>query len=568
MINFDKEMLHEEYPRPQMVRDSYLNLNGIWKMQISHSEEKPERFFDEILVPFCMESKVNGSRKPLQKNEVLWLKRDFTLPDEFFKAHCFLRFDAVDQCAEVFLNGVRLGSHIGGYTPFSFEITELMKSENELIVKVRDDTDAGFHSRGKQSSSPSGIWYTPFSGIWQSVWIESMEREYVQRLEIVPLFDEDAVKIKVVCNENVEAAIRIDKKTVMGKTNTMIKIPLDHPLPWTPEHPHLIPFDVQVNKDHVKSYFGMRKFSIETDSSGIKRLFLNNEPYFQSGLLDQGYNEQGIVTYKSDRHMQDELKLVKEMGFNMLRKHIKIEPLRWYYYCDKLGILVWQDMPNGGGKYNPIVISSPLITKIHFRDSHYKWFSRSSEQGRKQYIKELDEMLLHLRNCVSICMWVPFNEGWGQFDAKAISDHIRLLDHTRLIDHASGWHDQKIGDIASHHVYFTAYKHKKDPLNRAVVLSEFGGFNCRIAGHCYGQKDFGYKKMKSTKELAETLERCYDEQIVPAVKQGLSACVYTQLSDVESELNGLISYDRAVIKVCFETMKRINDACYAAVSAK
>jgi beta-galactosidase/beta-glucuronidase len=330
-------------------------------------------------------------------------------------------------------------------------------------------------------------------------------------------------------------------------------------IPWTPENPHLYDLTVTMGQDCVRSYFGMRKFSVERDDRGVKRLFLNNKPCFHNGLLDQGYYSDGMYTAPSDEAMIFDIQTAKDMGFNMLRKHIKIEPLRWYYHCDRLGMLVWQDMINGGGAYHSATIVSPLITGIHFKDNHYKWFARVDPEGRRQYYAELEEMIHHLYNAVSIAMWVPFNEGWGQFDAKAAAKRILELDTTRTIDHASGWHDQYIGDIKSLHVYFKKYRFKKDKLDRAVVLSEFGGYNYREEGHCYNEKDFGYKRFKTREELLNAYRALYENEILPAKRKGLCAAVYTQLTDVEDELNGLITYDRKVVKLPIDAVKRINE---------
>ena len=301
----------------------------------------------------------------------------------------------------------------------------------------------------------------------------------------------------------------------------------------------------------------MRKFSVEKDKDGVARLFLNNEPYFHNGLLDQGYWPDGLYTAPTDEAMIYDITTAKAMGFNMLRKHIKVEPLRWYYHCDRCGMLVWQDMPNGGGKYNPVVISAPLVTGIHLKDSAYGLFARTSAEGRSQYRAELGAMVRHLYNCPCIAMWVPFNEGWGQFDAAKICQLIKGMDTTRTVDHASGWHDQGIGQIKSLHVYFREYKFKPDKLGRAVVLSEFGGYNHAVRSHRFNERNFGYKSFETAAQLQIALEELYGQQIAPAKAQGLSASVYTQLSDVEDELNGLLTYDRKVAKIAPEVMRNI-----------
>jgi len=315
-----------------------------------------------------------------------------------------------------------------------------------------------------------------------------------------------------------------------------------------------------MGEDRVESYFGMRKFGIEKDEKGIKRLFLNNKPYFHTGLLDQGYYSDGLYTPPSDEAMIYDITLAKEMGFNMLRKHIKIEPLRWYYHCDRLGMLVWQDMINGGGEYDFLTISAPVFLGSHGRDNRYKKFARQNAEGRAQYYRELEEMINLLYNYISIAMWVPFNEGWGQFDAAKAVEKILALDTTRTIDHASGWYDQKIGDIRSLHVYFRKYKHKRDRLGRAVVLSEFGGYNYYAAGHSFSDKiDSLYSKYKTPQALFSAYKKLFEKEIIPAKAKGLCAAVYTQLSDVEYEMNGMVSYDRGLVKFPVEGVRELNE---------
>ncbi len=548
-----------EYPRPQMKRDSYLCLNGSWEYAITKDDLQPLRYDGIITVPFSPESILSGVGRSLPAEERLWYRRRLSLPTGFNEGRVILHFGAVDQEAEVFLNGKTLGSHTGGYTAFSFDITEEIAEENELVIKVRDYTDFSHHSRGKQKTKRGGIWYTGQSGIWQTVWLESVPEVYIKSVKISPLFDEAAVEIQAETNCEGSCEISLEGKIYKTPAGKSLVIPMGDFTPWSPEEPKLYDVKISFGADEVSSYFGMRKFSLEKDEKGTPRLFLNGKAYFQRGLLDQGYYSDGLYTPPSDEAMIFDIQTAKEMGFNMLRKHIKIEPMRWYYHCDKLGMLVWQDMINGGGRYNIFTISSPLITGVHFKDCHYRLFARKSKEGRNQYYKELEEMLKQLMNVVSLCLWVPFNEGWGQFDAKKAVSKIEQLDKSRLIDHASGWHDQKIGGLLSLHVYFKKYRYKPDKLGRAVVLSEFGGYNLRIDGHAFNKKDFGYKKTKSKGELLTSIEKLYNEQIIPAKEKGLSACVYTQLTDVEDELNGLISYDREQIKLPVGQIKRIND---------
>lgn len=549
-----------EYPRPQMKRDSYLNLNGLWEYAITENDNIPDKFDGDIVVPFSPECELSGVARsnPLLPNEILWYKRMIRLPSDFNMGRVILHFGAVDQVATVYVNGTEVCSHVGGYTPFYVDITDYLMENNIIVVKVHDFTDITYHSRGKQRSKRGGIWYTAQSGIWQTVWMESVPKDYISSLRVTPLYDEHMVELTVVSKSSQQCHAKVGEIEISFMSNEPARLPMEEFIPWTPECPHLYDLVVTMGEDCVRSYFGMRKFSVDIDKNGVKRLFLNNKPYFHNGLLDQGYYSDGMYTAPSDEAMIFDIETAKKMGFNMLRKHIKIEPLRWYYHCDRIGMLVWQDMINGGGNYNSMVVTSPLVTGIHFKDSHYKWFARNDEEGRRQYYKELDEMINHLYNVVSIAMWVPFNEGWGQFDAKEAVKGILRIDSTRTIDHASGWHDQKVGDIKSLHVYFKKYRFKSDKLRRAVVLSEFGGYNCRVSGHCFNKNDYGYKRFDTTEALFEAYRKLYEKEILSAKKQGLCAAVYTQLTDVEDELNGLITYDRKIIKMDVEKVKEIN----------
>jgi len=548
--NIDVNNVLPEYPRPQMARESYINLNGIWEYAITDTEDLPESFDGEIVVPFSPESELSGVKRFLEPAQTLWYRRSLTLPRDFNVGRILLHFGAVDQIATVYVNGREVCSHVGGYTPFSADITECSTDgEIEIVVKVRDHSDTSYHSRGKQKIRRGGIWYTPQSGIWQTVWLESVPEQYIKGLRITPLYDESEVELLVMSDSDLQCKAICCESEILFKANEPARLHIDPFVPWTPENPHLYDLAVEMGKDRVKSYFGMRKFSVELDEHGVKRLFLNNRPYFHNGLLDQGYYCDGLYTPPSDEAMIFDIRTAKDLGFNMLRKHIKIEPLRWYYHCDRLGMLVWQDMVNGGGNYGFLTATTPLVTGIHFKDSRYKLFGREDPEGREQYFRELDEMINHLYNAVSIAMWVPFNEGWGQFDAEEAADRIRRLDTTRTIDHASGWHDQYIGDIKSLHVYFRKYRFRKDRLGRAVVLSEFGGYNHRVEGHCFNDKDYGYRRFASREELLAALRDLYLGEIIPAKGKGLSAAVYTQLTDVEDELNGFITYDRKVVKI-------------------
>lgn len=555
----NRDSILPEYPRPQLQRSSYLNLNGPWQYAITETDEPPAIFDGEILVPFSPESELSGVGRQLLPGQTLWYRRTVRLPAGFNVGRVLLHFGAVDQTATVSVNGTEVCSHVGGYTPFSADVTACLQDENTILVRVHDVSDTASWSRGKQKLQRGGIWYTAQSGIWQTVWMESVPQDYIRALRITPLFDDSAVELTVVAGGSHSCRACVGATTVTFLSNEPVRLPMQGFIPWTPGRPHLYDLTVTMGEDSVKSYFGMRKFAVGTDDHGVKRLFLNNRPYFHNGLLDQGYYSDGMYTAPSDEAMIFDIQTARDMGFNMLRKHIKIEPLRWYYHCDQIGMLVWQDMVNGGGAYPFLTVSAPLVTGIHVSDHHYRWFAREDEEGRRQYDRELEETVRHLYNVVSIAMWVPFNEGWGQFDAGDAVERILRLDTTRTIDHASGWHDQWIGDIRSLHVYFRPYRFHPDRLGRAVVLSEFGGYNFRVNGHCFSDKDFGYKRFETAEALLKAYRDLYRNQILPARRKGLCAAVYTQLTDVEDELNGLISYDRKVIKLPTERVREINE---------
>lgn len=557
--NLNSDNVLNEYPRPQLERDSYINLNGFWDYAITQTDECPKEFDGKILVPFSPEAELSGVGRRLMPNETLWYSTYVELADDFKKDRIILHFGAVDQCCEVYINDNLVASHIGGYTPFSVDITNYVYFNRfRLVVKVKDTTDTSYHSRGKQSLNPKGIWYTPQSGIWQSVWLESVYNTYIKNIRITPLYDASCVEMFVEATYNEECELTLLDKTYRFQTNTAHKIEMESFEDWSPENPYLYYFTVKLGKDCVKSYFAMRKIEVKKDENGTARLFLNNKSYFHNGLLDQGYWPDGLYTAPSDEALIYDIQTAKNMGFNMLRKHIKIEPMRWYYHCDRLGMMVWQDMINGGGKYNTFTISAPLVTDIHLSDDKYKLFARSDENGRKQYMAELGEMLDALYNVPSVVVWVPFNEGWGQFDATNVYDFIRQKDKTRVIDHASGWHDQYIGEVKSKHVYFVKYRHKQDKLGRAVVLSEFGGYGLKIEGHTFNDINFCYRKFNTKEAFAKAYRELFEKEIIPSIEKGLSATVYTQLSDVETELNGLISYDRKIVKINISELSELN----------
>ena len=543
-----------EYPRPQFKRNSYFCLNGKWQLSFMKEKTVPDKFEYEILVPFSPEAPLSGVCRTLQNDEYLIYQRAFNIDESFNKGRVFINFGAVDQIAEVYFNGQYVGVHHGGYTPFSFEITDFIKDgDNILNVIAEDKCEENEYSRGKQKTKRGGIWYTKQSGIWQSVWLESTPEEYIKPVKITPDFDKEQVSFEFENASSVEILIYEDSQLIANTTDTTVKLPDFRA--WSPESPFLYDVVFRYKGDMVKSYFAMRKFSVDVDKNGIRRLFLNNKPYFHNGLLDQGYYPDGFLTPPDYKALENDVKTVKACGFNMLRKHIKIEPLLWYHYCDKNGIIVWQDMINGGGKYGSEVSVLPFLN-IKLNDGNYKRFNRTNEKARELYYKELKEMLDALYNCPCIAMWVPFNEGWGQFDSAKAYDFIKNYDKTRLVDSASGWHDMGKSDVVSKHIYFTPIRVKAG--DRAYVLSEFGGYSLKIEGHTFNDKLFGYRIYKSKEALTKAYKRLYERVIIPQIKKGLSAAVYTEVSDVEDELNGLMTYDRKILKIDKKVLKDIN----------
>ena len=547
-----------EYPRPQLKRDSYLCLNGEWEYAIRDREDIPPVFDGKIIVPFSPETELSGVYKNISPNDWLFYKLHFSLDKNFIKDKVILHFTAVDQIAEVYLNGQKLGKHVGGYLPFEFEIKKYLKDENELIVVVKDYTDTSYHSRGKQRIKRGGIWYTPQSGIYMPVWIESVSNDYVKDLRIIPHVDSNEVLIKVSSSAS-SANIIFEKKIYNIPTNKYYRVKLKDTHLWSPEDPYLYSFEATTNNDHVYSYFAMRKVSVEKYNNH-QVLFLNNKPYFMKGVLDQGYYKDGLYTPKDYYEYENDIKLIKSLGFNTVRKHIKIETPIWYHLCDKYGLLVWQDFVNGGENYKFSTIAFPLITNIHHKDTHHGMFSRRNEKGREETIEEFKQTIDYLFNTPSIVLWTIFNEGWGQFDSKDIYEQLKKIDNTRLYDHASGWHDQGISDVKSMHVYFKNVEMPKAKAikDRAVILSEFGGLVLPIENH-YQKGKKTYKSFKNKEEWLKAYSEMIDKDVIKNISKGLSAIIYTQFSDVEDECNGFVTFDREVVKVNPEDIKKIND---------
>ncbi len=561
-----------EYPRPQLERASWLCLNGEYDYAITdENAEKPESYDGKILVPFAIESAASGVQKHLKPEERLWYRRFFTLNDNFNEKRTILHFDAVDWQCSVWVNSVPIGEHTGGYNPFSFDITDVLKEgENELVVKVYDPTDSGHQQRGKQVHKSKGFWYTPTSGIWQTVWLEPVNYCHIENIKLTPDIDAGVIGVKInhtcQCGGKLYAKILDGDKVVFeGEINADTKISVPDAKLWSPENPFLydlyITLECDGEKDEVKSYFGMRKYSIMKDDKGIPRLALNNKPYFQKGLLDQGYWPESQLTPPSDEAMIFDIEKMKEVGFNMLRKHIKAEPLRWYYHCDRLGMLVWQDMISGGQYIGNILAGVFPNLNIHVKDNIYKSFKRGKPEWREEFRQELWAMIDNLYNSVSICCWVPFNEGWGQFDAHEIGIKVKEIDPTRFVDHASGWHDQKGPDFKSVHRYIVPVTAptRFTKRGRPFVLSEYGGYSWNIENHVWNKaRSFGYIMFGNSKSLSAAYRHLHEVQILRLIKKGLSATVYTQVSDVEFEVNGIYSYDREVLKIDKDVLIDIN----------
>lgn len=565
-----------DYPRPSLVRFSYLNLNGMWQYAITHNSAIPQHFDGHILVPFSPECSLSGVMRQLKPGQFLWYMRTLSVAKPQPGKRFLLHFGAVDQEAVVYINRIQAGSHQGGYLPFTLDITDLLQSgDNELIVRVTDQSDTSWHSRGKQSLKPGGMFYTAQSGIWQTVWAEVVPANYIQGIFYFADYDNSCLHMKTVTRTPAGMTCTITGAdsgpiTYSGMTNEEILIALPDFHPWSPEDPFLYEVTLQTGADKISSYFAMRKCDIQTGPDGLPRFFLNNRPYFQAGVLDQGYWPEGLYTAPSDEALIDDISRMKALGFNMLRKHAKIEPERFYYHCDRLGMLVWQDMVNGGSRYKHWFVTylATLMNWNHisFGDGpgHRRLLSRADEKGRWEFMEELEETVAFLYNHPCIVVWVPFNEGWGQFDALEAADRLRKLDPSRLVDHASGWFDQGGGDIVSLHYYFFTLKFTPES-RRALALTEFGGYSCSLPEHSACKKVYGYQKYNSTGALTAGYQKLMEETILPAVKKGIGATIYTQLSDIEEETNGIYTYDRAVCKLDPDTVRRWNKKLREAV---
>lgn len=548
-----------EYPRPIMQRTEWQNLNGLWNYAIRPTgEPEPQTFDGEILVPFAVESSLSGVQKRVGDNNELWYNRTFTVPSKWKDKKILLHFGAVDWKADVWVNDIKVGQHTGGYTPFSFDITPaLVKGENKLVVKVWDSTDRSYQPRGKQVNNPEGIYYTPVTGIWQTVWLEPVAPEYIENIKSTPNIDNGTLTVDV-STQTRDAWIEIrvlDGDEVVSTAKALAGQPLQLNIPnaklWSPESPFLYNLEIALVRngkviDQVSSYTAMRKYTTRRDKNGIVRLQLNNQDIFQFGPLDQGWWPDGLYTAPTDEALVYDIKKTKDFGFNMIRKHVKVEPARWYTHCDQLGIIVWQDMPSGG--------NSPRWINQRYFDGVEAVRSPESEAN---YRKEWKEIIDYLYNYPCIGVWVPFNEAWGQFKTVEIAQWTKEYDPSRLVNPASGGNFYTCGDMIDLHNYPEPKLYLYDA-QRSTVLGEYGGIGLVVKGHIWeADRNWGYVQFNSSDEVtAEYIK--YAKQLKDLIYKGFSAAVYTQTTDVEGEINGLMTYDRKVVKMNEEQIRKIN----------
>ncbi len=567
----DPKAPHPEYPRPQLTRTGWTNLNGQWDYAIVPAKSgKPAQFQGKILVPFAVESALSGVGKTVGKDQELWYRTQFQAPKNMKGKRLLLHFGAVDWQADVFINGKNAGTHKGGYDPFTFDVTDLLgkPGTQELTVGVWDPSDDGPQPRGKQVKNPHGIWYTPVTGIWQTVWLEVVPETYVSGLKITPYFETRSVKIRPAVQESlagdqIKVAAYDGEKEVAAVTSVPgqdIILNIPNAKVWHPDTPFLYDLKLSVVRkgkvvDQVGSYFAIRKISMQPDENGIQRMLVNNKFLFQYGPLDQGWWPDGLYTAPTDEALLFDIVKTREMGFNMIRKHVKVEPARWYYHCDRLGMLVWQDMPSGdlGNHWE----QRPGITG---RETD-KDRTPESEAIYKTEWKAIMDAFYHFP---SIVVWVPFNEAWGQFKTREITEWTMKYDPDRLVNSASGGNFEPVGHIIDMHNYPDPVMPRPDLFGsrQIIVLGEFGGLGLPVADHTWQDKNnWGYQSFKSPEELLTRYTKLMKD-LKPLIKRGLSAGVYTQTTDVEIETNGLMTYDRKVIKMPEKALKELHDELY------
>lgn len=547
----DRDMPWQDYPRPMLKRDSYICLNGLW--DFAYAEDAPENYNEKILVPFPPESALSGIERTHGKKEKLYYRRYFSLPSGFIKKKLLIHFGAVDQCCEVFINGKSVGSHEGGYIPFSFDITDLIRDgENELTV-VAKDTLSSLYPYGKQRKKRGGMWYTEVSGIWQTVWLESLPENSVDALTVTANADLAQIKVKTSA-KTVRLTLSESGESFESSDGEFKISPKDKKL-WSPENPYLYSFTVSTDSETVESYFALREIGVKK-INGVSRLTLNGEPYLFSGLLDQGYFPDGIFLPAVSKAYEDDILATKALGFNTLRKHIKIEPQIFYYLCDKLGMVVFQDMINNSD-YS-FLRDTAIPTVFSKKRSDIRL--HKNEKSRKIFLKTLEETLDLLRNHPSVLYYTIFNEGWGQFTANEVYRWAKSLDEARIFDATSGWFWQGESDVDSYHIYFKRLD-AEILESRPAVITEFGGYSYRCEGHLFGKRNYGYKSFDSRDGFEDAVAKLYENEVAPLVEKGISALIYTQLSDIEDETNGFLTYDRRVMKVdaqrFYAIMKRL-----------
>lgn len=554
---FEKELENNtiplaEYPRPQLVRDSYICLNGEWDFKILNNNT--EKYNGKIIVPFPPESRISKVEREIDKNDELVYSKTFSLPQGFLKDKLILNFGASDQYTKVYINEQLVGENIGGYLPFSFDITEyITASINTIKVVVTDPLDKNL-PYGKQTNKRGGMWYTKISGIWQTVWLESVTADYVKQLKITPTINSVHIDINSNATHKTIILETEDGSKEYTTNQNSIDIEIENPKLWTPETPYLYNFTVISGDDTVKSYFALREISIN-NINGKSYICLNQKPYYFHGLLDQGYFSDGIFTPASYEGYKNDILKMKECGFNMLRKHIKTEPELFYYYCDKYGMAIFQDFINSG-KYSFIIDTALPTVFLKKGISH-----SASKIRREAFLETGVKILSTLYNHPSVLYYTIFNEGWGQFSADECYKHFKALDLTRIFDSTSGWFKNKLSDVESEHIYFKPIK-LKSKIDKPLILSEFGGYSCKIKNHSFNlTKTYGYRYFDNITDFENALIKLYENEIMPCLKTGLNATVLTQVSDVEDETNGLLTYDRQILKVdsqrMFETAQKI-----------
>lgn len=539
------------YPRPQMRRDSYVNLNGLWDFAVCKGA-----YDRKILVPFCPESLLSGIHEHFREGCALRYRRRFTLPDGFNRGRVLLHIGAADQRLVCYVNGQRVGEHIGGYESMTFDITDALAQENEMIIRCHDDLRDKSQPYGKQTLKRGGMWYTPVSGIWQSVWLESVPDVYIRKLHV----ENRGASVTITTEPALDGTITVAGVGEFTLENGIATVQPENPHFWSPEDPYLYDFTVETGEDRIASYFALRTLEIR-EFDGYQRLCLNGKPYFFHGLLDQGYWSDGLFTPATPECYVNDILAMKELGFNTLRKHIKVEPEEFYYQCDRLGMVVFQDMVNNGDYsfFRDTALPTLGVQTLDDRKMH------PDPATRDGFLRGMEATVEQLRNHPCIFYWTIFNEGWGQFDSDAMYHHLKAMDDTRWIDTTSGWFRRKETDVDSRHVYFKPIRLEAG--EKPLVLSEFGGYSYKPEGHAFNvDKTYGYGKFKNQAAYAEAVEALYRQQVIPAAEQGLCAAIYTQVSDVEDETNGLLSYDRKVQKLTPERMRPIAQALQDAVT--